>query len=107
MRNVLMMTYYFPPYGIVGGYRPFRFAKFLPEYGWRPIVLTTHGDDPLKRHLDDRLLQQLPPEVIVQRTASWRMALPWRRMFAPLRDRNNSSAAPAIGRPTIKPRPMA
>ena len=35
-----MIAYYFPPAGSVGVYRTIKFAKYLPEFGWTPIVLS-------------------------------------------------------------------
>lgn len=35
-----MVTYYFPPLGMSGVLRPVKFAKYLPRFGWEPIILT-------------------------------------------------------------------
>lgn len=35
-----MITYYFPPLGMSGVLRPVKFAKYLPRFGWEPIILT-------------------------------------------------------------------
>ncbi|MFN3306008.1 MAG: glycosyltransferase family 4 protein [Candidatus Kapaibacteriota bacterium] len=40
-RNVLVVSYYFPPMGLSGVQRILKFVKYLPEFGWNPIVLTT------------------------------------------------------------------
>jgi glycosyltransferase involved in cell wall biosynthesis len=40
MKNVLIITYHFPPSPGIGGVRPFGIAKYLPLYGWNPIILT-------------------------------------------------------------------
>ncbi len=40
MKNVLMISYYFPPLGLGGVQRPAKFAKYLPQFGWKPTVLT-------------------------------------------------------------------
>lgn len=40
MRKVLIITFYFPPNPTVGSQRPYRLAKYLPKYGWEPIILT-------------------------------------------------------------------
>lgn len=40
MKHVLMIAYYFPPLGGSGVQRPLKFAKYLPEFGWQPHVLT-------------------------------------------------------------------
>jgi glycosyltransferase involved in cell wall biosynthesis len=38
--RVLVIAYYFPPMGTSGVLRVAKFVKYLPEYGWEPIVLT-------------------------------------------------------------------
>ena len=40
MKKVLIVTYYWPPCGGAGIQRWLKFSKYLPEYGWEPIVLT-------------------------------------------------------------------
>ncbi len=35
-----MVPFLFPPTSIVGAVRPSKFAKYLPQFGWKPIVLT-------------------------------------------------------------------
>ena len=39
-RKVLIIAYYFPPMGLSGVQRTVKFAKYLPQYGWKPTVLT-------------------------------------------------------------------
>lgn len=38
---VLVIAYYFPPLAMGGVQRITKFCKYLPEYGWRPVVLTS------------------------------------------------------------------
>lgn len=40
MKPVLLVTYYYPPHSAVGAVRPSKFADYLPEFGWRPIIIT-------------------------------------------------------------------
>ena len=40
MKRVLIVTYHFPPRPTVGGLRPWGLARYLPEFGWEPVVLT-------------------------------------------------------------------
>ncbi len=41
MQRVLMVAYHFPPLaGGSGIQRTLRFAQYLPEFGWQPLVLT-------------------------------------------------------------------
>jgi hypothetical protein len=38
--NVLILAYYYPPHSFVGALRPYRFAKYLPAYGFSTHVIT-------------------------------------------------------------------
>lgn len=40
MRRVLFVAAFFPPINAVGSIRPAKIAKYLPEHGWEPTVLT-------------------------------------------------------------------
>ncbi|KAK3604893.1 hypothetical protein CHS0354_000556 [Potamilus streckersoni] len=40
LKNVLMISYYFPPSGGSGVQRVLKYVKYLPQMGFRPIVLT-------------------------------------------------------------------
>ena len=40
MNKVLIVTYYWPPSGGAGVQRWLKFSKYLPEFGWDPIILT-------------------------------------------------------------------
>jgi len=68
-RRVLVLTYYFPPAGGPGVQRALKFVKYLPQSGWRPVVLTVReGAYPAR---DPSLAQDVPPDVPVHRTDSW------------------------------------
>jgi len=41
MKNILIITYHFPPKSEIGGIRLYGLAKYLQEFGWKPIILTT------------------------------------------------------------------
>ena len=45
MKKVLIITYYWPPNAGVGVQRWLKFSKFLPEYGWQPIIFTPENPD--------------------------------------------------------------
>ncbi len=59
MKNVLFIVYYFPPMGGSGVQRPLKFAKYLREFGWNPIILCPKPgvyhtfDDSLQKELDE------------------------------------------------------
>lgn len=40
MKRVLLTSYHFPPDSEVGGLRALKFAKYLPLWGWEPLVLS-------------------------------------------------------------------
>jgi glycosyltransferase involved in cell wall biosynthesis len=43
VNRVLMIAYHYPPVqGSSGIQRTLKFAQYLPEFGWQPIVLTVH-----------------------------------------------------------------
>ena len=56
MKKVLVVTYYWPPSGGPGVQRVLKFCKYLPEYGWEPVILTVKdGEYPA---MDDTLLHE-------------------------------------------------
>ncbi len=40
MRRLLVIAYYAPPLGMSGVMRVTKLCKFLPEFGWQPLILT-------------------------------------------------------------------
>ena len=75
--TVLIMTYEFPPAGGGGVQRMAKFARYLPEFGWDPVVLTS---EPARgRPLDDSLLADVagvPAVRLPARNVSALMARP-------------------------------
>jgi hypothetical protein len=68
MKKVLIITYYWPPAGGPGVQRVLKFAKYLPEFGWQPLVLTVkNGEYPA---YDKSLKNDIPPECKVYTTKS-------------------------------------
>ncbi|HZW38111.1 MAG TPA: glycosyltransferase [Ignavibacteriaceae bacterium] len=41
MYKVLVLAYYFPPLGLSGVQRTTKFVKYMKDYNWEPVVLTT------------------------------------------------------------------
>ncbi|MEF8816589.1 MAG: glycosyltransferase [Salinibacter sp.] len=67
-RRVLVLSYYFPPAGGPGVQRALKFVKYLPEYGWRPVVVTVQqGAYPAH---DPSLADEVPAQASVHRTPS-------------------------------------
>ncbi len=40
MKKVLMVVFDYPPHAGMGMLRSLKFAKYLPEFGWQPVILT-------------------------------------------------------------------
>ena len=49
-RSVLVVTFDFPPSAEVGAYACSQLTRYLPEYGWEPVVLTVEGRYHLNRN---------------------------------------------------------
>ncbi len=65
-KKVLIITYYWPPAGGPGVQRVLKFAKYLPEFGWDPIVLTVaNGEYPA---IDTSLLKEINPKIKIVKT---------------------------------------
>ena len=43
VKKALIVSYVYPPMAAVGGQRVISFCKYLPRYGWKPVVLTVKG----------------------------------------------------------------
>ena len=43
MKRVLIITYYWPPSGGSGVQRWLKMSKYLPEYGWQPVIYTAEN----------------------------------------------------------------
>ncbi|MFB5189662.1 glycosyltransferase family 4 protein [Alicyclobacillus fastidiosus] len=64
-KRVVIVAYLFPPIGGIGVQRALKFAKYLVDHGWEPIVLTT--DLAVSATMDEALLAEIPPQVQVVR----------------------------------------
>jgi len=71
MKNVLFISYYFPPSGGSGVQRGLKFVKYLPDFGWDPIVLTVDPKSAAYPEIDEGLLDDIPDGVKIVRTDSW------------------------------------
>ena len=63
MRRVLFIAYHFPPLGGAGVQRSVKFARYLPEFGWEPVIVTGPGESediwvPLDETLDGQLAER-------------------------------------------------
>ena len=65
MKRVLIITYYWSPSGGSGVQRWLKMSKYLPEYGWQPVIYTTENAEyPI---VDPSLEKDVSPEAEVIR----------------------------------------
>ena len=69
MKRVLIITYYWPPAGGGGVMRWLKMSKYLPEWGWQPVICTPENPDPSV--IDESLLQEVPPEAEILKVPIW------------------------------------
>lgn len=89
MKKVLIIAYFLPPAGVVGVYRTLKFLKYLPEFGWQPVALTTANGK--FETYDESLLALLPDGMDVHRA----------RGFELLNDGHNRPQTEASARRTL------
>jgi glycosyltransferase involved in cell wall biosynthesis len=68
MDRVLIITYYWPPSGGAGVQRWLKLSKYLPQYGWQPVVLTVDPDYASYPAIDKTLVSEIPESIRVERT---------------------------------------
>lgn len=66
MKRVLIISYYWPPTGGSGVQRWVKFAKYLPEEDWQPVIYTPENPEQLA--VDSSLEAEVPSEAEVIRT---------------------------------------
>jgi len=84
-KKILIIAYLFPPIGGSGSLRPIKLVKYLPSFGWKPIILTVKNPDGYYAW-DPDLLEDLPQSASVIRTPMIRARWFYRAMN-PLRIR--------------------
>lgn len=68
-KKVLIVTYYWPPAGGPGVQRWLKFAKYLPDFGWKPIIYTP--ENPNYPIVDNTLLEEVPENIEMVKTPIW------------------------------------
>jgi len=95
MKKVLVITYYWPPSGGGGVQRWLKFTKYLPEFGWEPIVYTP--DNQNAPALDDTLLHDISKDLKVIRKPIWEPYSLYKK-FTGRKKNDNLGAAFASGK---------
>lgn len=65
--RVLMAAYYFPPLSGSGVFRSIKFAKYLPQFGWEPTVVSTDRPPNGWNFSDQSQLKEIPEGMEVVR----------------------------------------
>ena len=65
MKRVLIITYYWPPQGGSGVQRWVKFSKYLPSFGWTPVIYTPENPD--MTATDETLSKDIPEQAIILR----------------------------------------
>lgn len=73
MKKVLIITYYWPPSGGAGVQRWLKFAKYLPEFGWEPIILTVDPRYASYPQRDESLAAEIDPNCRIYTTKSFEL----------------------------------
>jgi glycosyltransferase involved in cell wall biosynthesis len=77
MNKVLIVTYYWPPSGGAGVQRWLKFSKYLPQFGWEPVILTVDPEFASYPAIDHSLEHEIPDGIKVYRTK----ATDWFRIY--------------------------
>lgn len=73
MKKVLIITYYWPPSGGAGVQRWLKFAKYLPEFGWQPVILTVDPKYASYPQRDESLVSEIDSQCLVYTTKSFEL----------------------------------
>ena len=65
MTNILFLVYEFPPLNSGGSHRPYRFAKYLQQFGINPVIVTPEVEED---KFDNTLLSELDNDIKIIRT---------------------------------------
>ena len=88
MPKVLIITYYWPPGSGAGVQRWLKFSKYLPEFGWKPVILTVDPHYATYPVLDNSLEKDIPKGLKIYKTKS----TDWFRLY-----KRDKSKIPSAG----------
>ncbi len=66
MRNILFLSYYWPPSGKAALHWPLKMIQYLPSLGWQPAVITVEEDSFSEK--DNSLLKDIPDNLKIIKT---------------------------------------
>jgi glycosyltransferase involved in cell wall biosynthesis len=68
MNKVLIITYYWPPGSGAGVQRWLKFSKYLPDFGWEPVILTVDPEFAAYPAIDNSLEAEISPDIKIYKT---------------------------------------
>jgi len=68
MNKVLIITYYWPPGSGAGVQRWLKFSKYLPSFGWEPVILTVDPECAAYPALDNSLEAEISSDLKIYKT---------------------------------------
>ena len=68
-KKILIITYYWPPAGGPGVQRWLKFAKYLPDFGWKPAIFTP--ENPSYPLIDETLENEVPKDLEIIKAKIW------------------------------------
>jgi glycosyltransferase involved in cell wall biosynthesis len=68
MNKVLIITYYWPPGSGAGVQRWLKISKYLPSFGWEPVILTVDPEYATYPAIDDSLKTEISPDLKIYKT---------------------------------------
>lgn len=69
VKEILLISYFFPPRGGVGVQRVVKFCKYLPQHGIKPVVITPHKPEG-SFFVDEELASEVPDDIEIRRSYS-------------------------------------
>jgi glycosyltransferase involved in cell wall biosynthesis len=90
MNKVLVITYYWPPSGGSQVLRWLKFSKYLPEFGWIPVIYTPENPEP--QETDPSLIKEIPDEITVIKHPIWEPYRLYKMFSRKGKDENISTA---------------
>ncbi len=89
LKKVLIVVYYWPPSGGGGVQRWLKFAKYLRDFGWEPVIYAPKDAD--YPQLDDELIADIPKDIQVIKKEIWEPYKLYRKFVG------NKEAKPQLG----------
>lgn len=75
LKKVLILYPHFPPSNLAGVHRARLFAQHLPEFGWKPVILTVH-EQYYEELPDWNLVKLLPKELRIEKVNAFKITRP-------------------------------